>query len=743
MYDSLAALSSTIAGFQENMRPFQTIILGSLLAIQFANPLPGAPVTFAARQAIELTNAIITLADINKDGHTDIIAADLSPVTNLYQVSIQLGSGSGTFTQGPAIDLGPGFYPTAIATGDFNGDGLVDIAVLSSSSRAVYILLQEFQGFSVTPIQIAEDTSQAQNIAVADLNRDRMSDLIIPSAAGTVVLLSSGGGHFQTPVLANTTSSIFVQSADINNDKKPDIVTSGGSCCFGTALTVLLGDGHGGFYAPLFQPSLGGIQSRFTLSDLNKDGKVDIAAIGAYTPSSILVALGNGDGTFAASNSYGVPSQYGSGLSIVSADLQGDGLPDLLLVTSSYLSNSLLTFLNVGKGVFGPSNAYPVPLNSIYVGAGNFNSDTYPDVVVSANGQGSVASLLFNNGHGGLMDGELVTSVQSAAYLVTGDFNGDGKPDLAAVNQGTGLSILLNNGNNKNLFTPLPNLPYYSGPLVAADFNNDGREDLVILNSVSGETLLGNGDGSFLFVPSSFSTGSGYPSSAIAADVNGDGKLDLITNAPSVNLGNGDGTFQAPSSVPYYCYGGGAVAVADFNNDGKLDVATGCQGYVTVFPGNGDGSLNFPSYQGYAPGLLSLTAGDFNHDGIPDIVFTSNPNYFYPGSTTATILLGQGNGSFATGVTIPVLTGTSGVILAGHFDGSQALDFAVLDNTDSVVTIVRGNGNGTFQIPEIFGAGSNPSCMVGGRFRSGSQPAEQDLAFCTAQGIELDLNTTK
>ena len=726
------------------MRSQQLFALSAFLVAQTLNPLFGAPVTFAARQALELSSPVLTVADINKDGHNDIISAVSGSVAGDYQVSIQLGSSNGTFTQGPIIDLGNGFIPTAIATGDFNNDGLLDIAVLSSAQHALYIVTQQFQGFGITPIQIAEDTSQTLNMAVGDLNGDRLPDIIIPSAAGTIVLLSAGG-HLQTPILASSSSSTFVAAADLNNDKKLDLVVSANSCCFGSSILVLLGDGHGGFDAPLSQPSFGTLLPRFTLADLNKDGRVDLAALSPYYPGTVVTAFGNGDGTFAASNSFSIPSATPTPLAIVSGDLNGDNVPDLVVIaTGSFVATNLIVFLNGGKGTFGPANVYPVQLSANVVTLANLNADTYLDALTYTNGQGSVISLLFNSGNGALIDGEFLPTAHSPQYLVSGDFNGDRKLDLATLNNIDGLTLFLNNGNNKDLFTPEASLPYYSGPIIAGDFNNDRREDLVILNNGNGQTLLGNGDGTFSLVPSSFSTGPFSISSAITADMNGDGKLDLVTDAPTVNLGNGDGTFQPPfTQVGNFCFGANVVAVADFNRDGRPDVATTCNQDLFIYLGNGDGTLGYATFSEYLPDLISLTVGDFNHDGIPDVAFTSFPNYFLPNSTTVSILIGQGNGYFTPGISIPVLTGQSGQIIAGEFDGNGVTDLAIVDDTDAVVSILRGNGDGTFQIPELYGAASAPSCVVAGRFRSGSQPGEQDLAFCAGQGIGLDLNTTK
>ena len=231
-----------------------------------------------------------------------------------------------------------------------------------------------------------------------------------------------------------------------------------------------------------------------------------------------------------------------------------------------------------------------------------------------------------------------------------GDFNGDGKRDLVVANwQSNTISVLLGNGNGT--FQPKVDYAIVTGPenVAVGDFNADGKQDLAVVtdaNTVS--VLLGNGNGSFT-ATSDCATGSS-PRAVAVGDFNGDGKQDLATanydgNSVSVLLGNGDGTFQP--KVDYATATGAVdVAIGDFNGDGKRDLVTAnaASNTVSVLLGNGDGSFAaksdyaIGSDYGYANGIA---IGDFNGDGNKDL---ATANY---GASSVSVLLGNGDGTFA------------------------------------------------------------------------------------------------
>ena len=332
--------------------------------------------------------------------------------------------------------------------------------------------------------------------------------------------------------------------------------------------------------------------------------------------------------------------------------------------------------------------------------------------------------------------------------VAVGDFNGDGKADLIAVNEGTNagsVSVLLGNGDGTfqapvNYATGAP----ISYSVALGDFNADGSLDVAVgnfgaLQNIPVSVLLGNGDGTFQ--PADFYEPEDISSySVTVGDFDGDGNLDLVTvdgfNWVWVLLGNGDGTFQA--AVKYVV---GArctsVAVGDFNGDGKPDLAVA--DYVStnlwVLLGNGDGTFQAPI--GYAAGTFAefVAVGDFNDDGKSDLAVALR----YSG---VSVLLGNGDGTFQTALFSPLGNGDDILSVAvADFNGDGKPDLAVPDALSTNLWVLLGNGDGTFQTAVSYGAGSRPRVVAVGDFNGDGKP---DLAVAnnlTAGYVSVLLNT--
>jgi hypothetical protein len=365
----------------------------------------------------------------------------------------------------------------------------------------------------------------------------QMPDSPPPLAFLPPVMYSSGGPF---------ASSIAV--ADVNGDRKPDLLVAGGS------VSVLLGNGDGTFQtAVTYDSGGGGSAVAIAVADVSGDGKPDLLVANEQT-ATVGVLLGNGDGTFQPVVTYG--SGGNLPLSIVVADVNGDGKRDLVVANSCDLSCSpenggvVGVLLGNGDGTFQTAVPYSSGQGSLdSVAVADVNRDGSPDLVVADDATGTVGVLL-GKGDGTFL--QIVNYGSGGAFpmsVAVGDVNGDGKPDLLVAN-------------------------------CDASGSSGGCIDQSVDGSVG--VLLGNGDGTFQAAVAYNSGGSGGASVAVA-DVNGDGKPDLVVankcdpgclsgGLVGVLLGKGLGTFKPVVGFELLNATGNSVAVADVNGDGKPDL---------------------------------------------------------------------------------------------------------------------------------------------------------------------------
>jgi len=323
-----------------------------------------------------------------------------------------------------------------------------------------------------------------------------------------------------------------------------------------------------------------------------------------------------------------------------------------------------------------------------------------------------------------------LTTGTNPQAIVTGDFNKDGNLDFAVVdyNGGGAGSVSVFLGNGDGTFKPKADYAVGNGPdgIAMADVNGDGIPDLVTGNDTgfSVSVLLGNGDGTFQ-ARKDYSTGR-YPHWVTLADFNGDHAPDIVeTNEGDNNVGvflnNGDGTFAAMKTftTPAEPY---SVAAADFNGDGAIDLAVSGYGnsVVGILLGKGDGT--FKTYKQFTtgPGPAVVLAYDFNGDKKLDLA-TADYNSGQTGSVS--ILLGNGDGTFGSHTDYPAGTGPDGLAI-GKFNGDKFADLAVTDLIGGMLSILPGNGDGTFGAAQSFTTPEYPLGVAAGRFRGQNAKSE-------------------
>jgi hypothetical protein len=701
----------------------------------------------------------IFVADLNGDGKDDVLLVHPATSGNPTYIQAWLSNGDGTFK---AVNSGvkvttTGFVWATVT--DVNGDGCPDVVLADSATPNgnIWTVLGKGDGTCDgsfgTPTSVAftgaiSPGSPTQGVpgnpmVFGDFNGDGFLDFAAPAVAGgsaqanqvVEYLCTSGSAPCTTyaaPVLLTTSDAVydscFLGSGNLGSTTAPQTDLISANCLDGN-VTVYVNNGSGSFGQGVYYFA-GARPAAVSVADVNGDGNGDLI-VTDLNSAAIKVLAGNGDGTVGAPTvgyvTGGSPvmpaliGHFGGASNPVGAVLPDNQTNFVYL--AGYGDGSFRSGINYyAETTQGHKNGFQA--EGVGLASGDFNGDGIPDFVIgNANGGTNTTGITVFIANA---DGSLQTGVNyfpagtkfSLQYVTVGDFNGDGKLDIAASDTYNGvIQIFYGNGDSMGTFTTGPTYPSDSAAsphpvgIVTADFNGDGKPDLAFVNNTGPENaptgsdvgiLINNGAGGFNSVVNTpLST---VATELTAADVNGDGKLDVVVplygvcsggscsapgSAVAVLLGNGDGTLTAGTTFnlvngantyfnPYH------AAVGDLNGDGKADLAVTIQNVkgvnqgIAVALGNGDGTFQTPTLLPSSPqnplfvpppvpGYVKIA--DLNRDGHMDLVYTNAV------AGSVGVMYGVGDGTFYTPVDFPA--------------NRWAWDFALVDvNGDGALDVV-------------------------------------------------------
>ncbi len=674
------------------------------------------------------------IGDLDGDGDADAVSTNcfLAPLQiDETDISVLLNRGDGTFAERVTYECGD--YPTSVAIGDLDGDGLNDLAITNRQSAQVSILVNAGAATFPTRVSFPSGGLRPCSVVAVDLDGDEDRDLAVLHAQSDNVT-----------ILFNDGAAGFSSGGAYNVSFVPDNPVLGGDPF-----------AAGGPY--------------LSAGDLDCDGDIDLAGPDG---DGVTVLFNDGSGDFG--QSLVVPT-YGPAWSIAIGDMNGDDHPDL--ATANYASDSVSVVLNAGDGSFAPSVQYEITYSgptALYepdaVSLGDVDGDGDLDLAVGMNTVDEIVLLYLNNGDGSLGTWSMVDAEQAIRVLAFEHLNGDGFIDLACFAMEVAidkLCVLLNDGCGQ-LLADEPNTDIHVSPfdqfwdvpiaIMLRDFDNDGDLDAAVMirgidngNPLSAPNVaivsnLGGGS----FAPNGIHYFLDFFPEALAVDhLNRDAYLDIVvagSESPSagasgklaVLLAHPDGTFDAPVTYATGGLGTRSIALTDTNGDTRVDAITSNlnSGNISVLLNVGDGSLaSAIVYSAGGSGPGALASGDFDGDSDPDLAVRTNAGL--------AILLGNGFGAFAQASHALPFFSAAGVG-AADLNGDAELDLAATSKTNSgesgepILTVMFGNGDGTFGFGSVQ---SLPGWQAGAVLMVDVDlDLDLDIVVLTTHSVSVSLN---
>jgi hypothetical protein len=599
-------------------------------------------------------------ADMDGDGDADLVIAHAGNLVS-PKVSVMKNLGHGTFADPVNYDA-PG-QTMEVVLADFDGDGDPDAAFAQSNdgSAGSRVLVFENAGDgSLLPYVSYTVGTGPTGLVATDVDKDGDFDLVTANffwmQEDVTVLYNDGTGAFpsRADFAIPGENPVKVAAGDLTGDGAPELVVSLDSA--NPAFAVLENNGNGAFGPPTFQYilTMSWHQADVAVADVDKDGDNDVlygtaGLVETGGPGGFALFRNTGGGTLGALESFAFDPEFNALYDIAVADVTGDGWPDVL-GTAKMSQEGFVLVPGDGTGSFGPATGYR---------AGEYSR-----------------------------------------AVTTADVDGDGDLDAIVTNHSS-LTVTVHENDGTGFSKPTAfSLGAYLGDVAAGDLDKDGDIDL-LTGDQDGFLLLDNlGDGTFALFQQA--TGPAQMSRLKLRDLDGDSYLDALFVGGTA-LNDGTGKLGTITAFPLFS-GTQDVETLDMDHDGDLDVVV--SGYVFsqegffVHPNDGSGTLGTATFFGSSAVLHSgrLATGDFTGDSHEDVI-TAVPGGFW-------LWAGDGTGQFGAPVFVDFGLGGTANMTSGDFDGDGHLDVAGSDwgapPEGETLTVVFGNGNGTFTAPLTY-----------------------------------------
>jgi hypothetical protein len=640
-------------------------------------------------------------------------------------LSVLLGNGNGTF-QAPHTISAQLLQPYSLVTGDFNGDGRVDLATVAYLTNTISVLLGNGDGTFQS--QGAHVGTNPTSVGTGDFNGDGRLDLVVGTNDGSItVFLGNGDGTLQAADTITVPDfrglSIGIVAGDFNGDGRLDLALAAS-----VGVYIVLGNGDGTFRPPVTYAAPPGAQFSVVAGDFNGDGRPDLA-FADYPSHGVSVRLSNGGGTFADSGR-SAASPHGNPLV---ADVNGDGTDDVLVVDGA-------GHVLYRQGIPGQPGTFEPPVT---VDPGRPSRDiawvpgTRDGPLLASVDAHDDAVSLYAYRHGAFVRVGSLRTGRLPAQVIAADLTGNGRDDLVVGNAADGtLTVFFNNGlgSPRTGFLPFSPLTLSAGPgtsdVEAIDTTGNGSLDLVVTDKATGQVnILRHLGGRSFAPPVPYRAGTGLSAvdpggspevtsldataGVAAGRLTPGGPIDLVTVNPGTNTMDvlaslGGGRFANPTTIPN-SRPATIVRTADFTGHGIDDLAVLSANGLSIYLGDGKGGFLPPTTYAVPAEADGLTVADLLGNGKPDLLVGDAYG-------DVLVLLGNGDGTFAP-----------------YREANQAVELAVADLTGHGSKDVIYADQGLDRVVVDYGAGK--SSVVADHSTGLLQPGAVALADLNGDGI--------